>query len=355
MARFLNTLERVSSLFERLNEASRGDDPKASFDAFRDVHKVAKEFAFIRPVLEALILHTRGTLREDNASPCRQHSAPQLQGPTASQDRPLLTSHYQDYVEAGVNPVEAFALMSDPAASAYFDNVLACGIQRGADCCMAGELLVKHIWYTGLQLHMSENKLTPLLLSKLAAYASGKAESLKAVIKVLPELCQGVSPDDLLQRVVLAKTEIRKGLLRRYMQALDESEGLQGITTRLSQRLGVNLDSLHSETTLDIPWHVRQYLQKYERCTDDRKLLASMEMQIVVLRAIGAQEAPSEEDTFDTSNSVFAQRVKPFRLGNTLPPTGTNSDLIKAQTKSALQKYNSSPCTFGVDGLPQTP
>ncbi len=149
----------------------------------------------------------------------------------ASQDRPLLTSHYQDYVEAGVNPVEAFALMSDPAASAYFDNVLGCGIQRGANCCMAGELLVKHIWYTvrahqswhvwledfpaalhvcspkvprhrtaghgvlqGLQLHMSENKLTPLLLSKLAAYASGKAESLKAVIKVLPELCQ-VHPD----------------------------------------------------------------------------------------------------------------------------------------------------------------
>ncbi len=49
-----------------------------------------------------------------------------------------------------------------------------------------------------------------------------------------------------------------------------------------------DMDSLHSETTLDIPWHVRQYLQKYERCTDDRKLLASMEMQIVVLRAIGA-------------------------------------------------------------------
>ncbi len=48
-----------------------------------------------------------------------------------------------------------------------------------------------------------------------------------------------MSPDELLARVTLAKTEVRKGLLRRYMQALDESEGLQGITTRLSQRLGI--------------------------------------------------------------------------------------------------------------------
>ena len=46
----------------------------------------------------------------------------------------------------------------------------------------------------GLQLPMSENKLTPLLLSRLAAYASGKADSLKAVTGVLPELCQ-VHPD----------------------------------------------------------------------------------------------------------------------------------------------------------------
>ena len=72
---------RVSSFLERLDEAARGDDPKASFDALRDVNKVAKEFAFIRPVLEALILHTRGNLRENSASPSRQHSAPQLQGP----------------------------------------------------------------------------------------------------------------------------------------------------------------------------------------------------------------------------------------------------------------------------------
>jgi hypothetical protein len=52
--------------------------------------------------------------------------------------------------------------------------------------------------------------------------------------------------------------------------------------------LHADLDALHSDTALDIPWHVRQYLQKYERCTDDRKMLASLETQIIVLRAIGA-------------------------------------------------------------------
>lgn len=46
----------------------------------------------------------------------------------------------------------------------------------------------------GLKLQMSENKLNPHLLGKLAAYASGKADSLKAIISVLPELCQ-VQPD----------------------------------------------------------------------------------------------------------------------------------------------------------------
>lgn len=91
---------------------------------------------------------------------------------------------------------------------------------------------------------------------------------------------------------------------------------------------------------------------------DHQRYTGKMSIVLVIsvhLAGTGAQEAPSEEDTFDSSNNVFAQRVKPFRLGTTLAPTGTNSDLIKAQTKSALQKYNSSPCTFGVDGLPQTP
>ena len=59
-------------------------------------------------------------------------------------------------------------------------------------------------------------------------------------------------------------------------------------STDLMLALCADLDALHSDTALDIPWHVRQYLQKYERCTDDRKLLANMETQIIVLRAIGA-------------------------------------------------------------------
>lgn len=50
---------------------------------------------------------------------------------------------------------------------------------------------------------------------------------------------QGVSPDALLNKVVVAKTAVRKALLKRHMAALDESEGLQDITTRLSQRLGI--------------------------------------------------------------------------------------------------------------------
>ena len=50
---------------------------------------------------------------------------------------------------------------------------------------------------------------------------------------------QGLSPDALLGRVMTAKTEVRRALLKRHMAALDEAEGLQDITTRLSERMGV--------------------------------------------------------------------------------------------------------------------
>jgi hypothetical protein len=47
----------------------------------------------------------------------------------------------------------------------------------------------------GLELQMCDIKLSPSLLGKLATYASGKPENLKAVTRVLPELCQvGVIP-----------------------------------------------------------------------------------------------------------------------------------------------------------------
>ncbi len=42
----------------------------------------------------------------------------------------------------------------------------------------------------GLEMKVSDIKMSPGLLAKLASYASGKAECLKAVTKVLPELCQ---------------------------------------------------------------------------------------------------------------------------------------------------------------------
>ena len=45
--------------------------------------------------------------------------------------------------------------------------------------------------------------------------------------------------------------------------------------------------SLRSDTTLKIPSHVRQYLQKLEAYTRDRKRISELEIQIVVLRALG--------------------------------------------------------------------
>ena len=50
--------------------------------------------------------------------------------------------------------------------------------------------------------------------------------------------------------------------------------------------------SLRSDTTLKIPSHVRQYLQKLEAYTRDRKRISELEMQIVVLRALGERPCP---------------------------------------------------------------
>jgi hypothetical protein len=55
---------------------------------------------------------------------------------------------------------------------------------------------------------------------------------------------QGLSPDALMGRVMTAKTEVRKALLKRHMAALDEAEGLQDITTRLSERMGIGARAL---------------------------------------------------------------------------------------------------------------
>ena len=50
---------------------------------------------------------------------------------------------------------------------------------------------------------------------------------------------QGVSLDTLLQRIIQCKVEMRKAMLSGYMQALDESEGLQPTISRLADRMGV--------------------------------------------------------------------------------------------------------------------
>ena len=49
----------------------------------------------------------------------------------------------------------------------------------------------------------------------------------------------------LLQRKVKAKSEMRKAMLSGYMQALDESEGLQQTITRLADCMGVGEDLMH--------------------------------------------------------------------------------------------------------------
>ena len=52
-------------------------------------------------------------------------------------------------------------------------------------------------------------------------------------------LRQGVGLDDLLAKISASKAEVRKIMLLRYMHALDDSGGLQNLTTRLSERLGI--------------------------------------------------------------------------------------------------------------------
>lgn len=55
---------------------------------------------------------------------------------------------------------------------------------------------------------------------------------------------QGVVPDTLLQRILGAKSEMRRAMLSGYMAALDESEGLQDTITRLADRMGVGKGAL---------------------------------------------------------------------------------------------------------------
>lgn len=73
------------------------------------------------------------------------------------------------------------------------------------------------------------------------------------------------------------------------------------------------------------------------------------------LCAAGALEAEAKENASDSGSHIFSGSMNPFRLANNLAPTGGDSVRIKAQTKSALLRYNSSPCAFGADGSPHLP
>jgi len=55
---------------------------------------------------------------------------------------------------------------------------------------MVQMIKILHMHVQGLQLPMADIRLSPRLLARLATYASGKAECVKAVTRVLPELCQ---------------------------------------------------------------------------------------------------------------------------------------------------------------------
>lgn len=67
------------------------------------------------------------------------------------------------------------------------------------------------------------------------------------------------------------------------------------------------------------------------------------------MHGAGAQEPEMKENLSDSAHSTIPSSMNPFRLANTLAPTGQNSDRIKAHTKSALLRYNSSPCAFGAE------
>ena len=61
--------------------------------------------------------------------------------------RPLQSARFTSYTKAGVDHVEAFALLSNTDASDYFDLVLQ-SVRKGEQARVAAELFVKEMWYT---------------------------------------------------------------------------------------------------------------------------------------------------------------------------------------------------------------
>ncbi len=61
--------------------------------------------------------------------------------------KPLQSARFNIYIKAGVEHVEAFALLSDKDASDYFDLVMQ-SVRKGEETKVAAELFVKEMWYT---------------------------------------------------------------------------------------------------------------------------------------------------------------------------------------------------------------
>lgn len=61
--------------------------------------------------------------------------------------KPLQSARFNNYIKAGIEHVEAFALLSDKDASDYFDLVMQ-SVRKGEETKVAAELFVKEMWYT---------------------------------------------------------------------------------------------------------------------------------------------------------------------------------------------------------------
>ena len=168
--------------------------------------------------------------------------------------KPLQSARFNSYTKAGIDPVEAFALLSSTDASNYFDMVLACGLRNGEESKVAAELFVKEMWYSvshvlpsctrtkalpygnftrhpcysmlvcksesdrqrfarprtgcsllmccpeagghrlqGLCLDLKNLRLSPRLLARLAHQVAGKPELHRVTKQLLPDLCQARS------------------------------------------------------------------------------------------------------------------------------------------------------------------
>jgi hypothetical protein len=61
--------------------------------------------------------------------------------------KPLQSARFNGYIKAGIDHVEAFALLSNKDAADFFDLVLQ-GVRRGEEARTAAELFVKEMWYS---------------------------------------------------------------------------------------------------------------------------------------------------------------------------------------------------------------